>query len=64
VIFDGDIDTPSQLAKVPDEIRAKAARLIRSSTTEAAATQPLNVQYRTMFKGATDYRKPAGSPAM
>lgn len=60
VLYDGAIDTPEQLQKVPAEVRAKAMRLIKvdgASTTQpwqfvlpSPTTQPQNMPYRSMFK--------------
>jgi hypothetical protein len=51
IIFEGAIDTPEELQKIPQEVRAKAMKIIRGTSTQpASTTQPDMTPYRSTLK--------------
>jgi hypothetical protein len=56
VLFEGAIDTAEQMQNMPETVRGKAIRFLRTSgamnpsTTQPTATQPVNLHYRNTMK--------------
>ena len=65
VLFEGAIDTPEELQKIPEMVKAKALKVLHFSTTQAtwtATTQPTTApfEYRNPLKKFAPPRSPSG----